>query len=167
MTIDELADREAIKECMYRYCRAVDRADEQLLRSIYWPDATDRHGAYSGSADGFIEFALKAFRVTEPGIHQVHNILIEFREGGAWVESYFSAWNEIPTADGIVNAHQKGRYLDWFEKRGAAWKVKDRTVVFDYMERLPMPEGERAARFGGSVTIGGSHPDDPVYTARS
>src|SRR3546814_12927354 len=103
MTIDELLDREAIRECMFQYCRAVDRADELLLRSVYWPDATDQHGFYSGSAAGFIEFAIEALRTTEPGIHQLHNILIEFRPGGALVESYFSAWNQIPGPDGLRN----------------------------------------------------------------
>jgi ketosteroid isomerase-like protein len=166
MTLDELLDREAIKDCMFRYCRAVDRADEELLRSIYWPDATDQHGAYSGSANGFIEFALKALRITEPGIHQLHNILIEFRSGGALVETYFSAWNQIPTPAGLQNAHQKGRYVDWFEKRDGEWKVKDRVVVFDFTEALPMPEGDREARFGGAKPIGASYPHDPVYTAR-
>src|SRR3546814_10088282 len=85
-------------------------------------DATDQHGFYSGSAAGFIEFAIEALRTTEPGIHQLHNILIEFRPGGALVESYFSAWNQIPGPDGLRNMHQKGRYVDWFEKRGGEWK---------------------------------------------
>ena len=51
--ITELLDREAIRDCIYRYCRGVDRADEASLRGAYWPDATDQHGPYSGPVEGF------------------------------------------------------------------------------------------------------------------
>lgn len=41
-----LWDREMIRDCLYRYCRGIDRTDEAALRSAYWPDGTDDHGAY-------------------------------------------------------------------------------------------------------------------------
>lgn len=46
MTIDatvvqELLDREAIRDCLTRYAHAVDRGDEAMLRAVYWPGATD------------------------------------------------------------------------------------------------------------------------------
>ncbi len=166
MTVDELLDREAIRDCLYRYCRGVDRVDEALLRGVYWPDATDHHGGYSGSADGFITFALKALRATEPGTHQMHNILIEFRPGGALVETYFSAWQQLPTADGFRYSHQRGRYVDWFEQRGGEWRVAARTVVFDHVEGQPTPPGTRAERFATAQPMGQPFPDDPVYTLR-
>lgn len=53
--LQALFDREAIRECLYRYCRGIDRADEAALRSAYWEDATDCHGAWNGSAAGFID----------------------------------------------------------------------------------------------------------------
>ena len=161
--LQELLDREAIRDCLFRYCRGVDRGDEAALRGAYWPDATDHHGPYSGSAQGFIDFALKAIRATEPGIHQMHNILIEFREGGAVVESYFSAWQQLPTPDGFRRAHQKGRYIDWFEKRDGVWKIKERTVVFDWTEATPEPEGTREERFAKAQPMGLLHPDDVLY----
>jgi hypothetical protein len=40
---DQLADRKAIRHCLLRYARGVDRIDEDLLRSVYWEDATDEH----------------------------------------------------------------------------------------------------------------------------
>ena len=46
--LQALLDREAIRDCLYRYCRGIDRADEAALRSAYWPDATDCHGAWNG-----------------------------------------------------------------------------------------------------------------------
>jgi hypothetical protein len=58
----QLADREAIKHCVLRYCRGLDRLDEAMLREVYWPEATDDHITYSGSAEGFIEVASEGCR---------------------------------------------------------------------------------------------------------
>ena len=49
--MEELADREAIRECLYRYSRGVDRLDADMLRSAYWPDAVDNHLSFTGNAD--------------------------------------------------------------------------------------------------------------------
>lgn len=115
--ITKLWDREMIRDCLYRYCRGIDRVDEALLRSSYWPDGTDTHGAYRGSASGFVDWAMEALHKIERGIHQIHNILIELRGTEAAVESYFSAWQRQPGADGaLVEVHMAGRYVDRFEK---------------------------------------------------
>ncbi|MBU2288248.1 MAG: nuclear transport factor 2 family protein, partial [Gammaproteobacteria bacterium] len=87
MTLQDLLDREAIRECLYRYCRGIDRADEAALRSSYWDDATDCHGAYRGSASGFIEQALAKLRRGGRRVHQISNVLIDLRGDHAAVES--------------------------------------------------------------------------------
>jgi SnoaL-like domain len=163
MSLQELLDREAIRDCLYRYCRGIDRADEAALRSSYWPDGTDRHGAYSGSASGFIDWAMSVLPTRDRNVHQIHNVLIEFRDGGAAVESYFTAYQRQPGDNGTQQWDLKGRYLDWFEKRSGEWRVKDRTVVFDWVEEMPLPPGSEAERFGTRTPIGGKIPDDPLY----
>jgi hypothetical protein len=40
--ISELMDREMIRDCLYRYCRGIDRADEAMLRSACWPGGDRR-----------------------------------------------------------------------------------------------------------------------------
>jgi len=161
---DELLDREAIRDCLYRYCRGIDRADETALRSAYWPDGTDNHGPYQGSASGFIDWAMKTLPHVERSIHQIHNILIEFKTGGAAVESYFTALQRQPNQNGIMqNLDMKGRYVDWFTKRGEDWRILNRTVVFDWVEYHPMPKETEAKRFGALTPIGGLYPDDPTY----
>ena len=47
-----LLDRVAIEDCLVRYCRAVDRCDAPLLRTVYWPGAIDDHIFWQGSGGG-------------------------------------------------------------------------------------------------------------------
>lgn len=162
--VEQLFDREMIRDCLYRYCRGIDRGDEETLRTTYWPDAVDNHGPYQGSASGFIEWAVASFPTAERNIHQIHNILIELRGAEAFVESYFTALSCQPGKAGtLVRWHLAGRYLDQFEKRGVEWRVADRLVVFDWAERLPLPEGSEGERFGPRTPIGSPYPNDPVY----
>ncbi len=98
--IQSLLDREAIRECIFRYCRGIDRIDEAALRASYWPDATDRHGPYQGTATQFIEAALPKLREGGRMIHHVGNLSIELRGLQAAVETYFLAWQRDRRADG-------------------------------------------------------------------
>ncbi len=163
--LNELIDREAIRDCLYRYCRGIDRGDEAALRSSYWPDATDQHGAYSGPVEGFIQMALGVFKTNPRNIHQVSNILIEFRSAtDARVETYFNALQRGPGQNGVVRQFLlAGRYCDAFEKRGDEWRVARRTVVYDWVEEQTPPEGSDAERFGVRQPVGGFFPHDPVY----
>ena len=160
----ELWDREMIRECLYRYCRGIDRADEALIRSAYWPDGTDSHGSYKGSAEGFIDWAVTSLPKIERGIHQIHNVLIELQGQQAAVEAYFTALQRQPNASGqVIDVHMAGRYVDRFEKRGEEWRVADRIVVFDWLEERSPQVGTEAERFASRTPIGSRWPDDPVH----
>ncbi|HSW04412.1 nuclear transport factor 2 family protein [Aquabacterium sp.] len=163
--LQQLLDREAIRECMYRYCRGIDRCDEQALRSAYWPDATDRHGPYSGSATGFIDWALEKLRTSERSVHIISNLSITFLQASAAaVETYFQALQRDADAQGVQReVFLAGRYIDRFEKRGSEWRIAERTVVYDWIRPLGTPEGTEAQRFGPRLPQGAKFPDDPVY----
>ncbi|MGW1420936.1 nuclear transport factor 2 family protein [Bradyrhizobium manausense] len=162
--LTELLDREAIRDCIYRYCRGVDRADEATLRSSYWPDATDRHGIYSGPVEGFFLWARDVFTSGARNIHHVGNILIEFAgPTRAAVESYFQALQRGPAKDGVVRQFFiAGRYCDLFEKRGTEWRVARRIVAFDWVEEQVPPTESEEVRFGPRMPIGAPLPDDPI-----
>lgn len=164
--LTELMDREAIRDCIYRYCRGVDRADEAALRRSYWPDAHDSHGAYSGPAEGFIQAALGIFKTNPRNVHQVSNILIEFKDARtAIVESYFNALQRGPDGQGSVRQFLlAGRYCDRFEKREGEWRVADRTVAYDWVEEQVPPVDDEEMRFGLRTPIGSSCPNDPIYS---
>ncbi len=159
-----LLDREAIREAMYAYCRGIDRCDENALRSAYWEDATDRHGAYNGSANGFIAQALKVRSNGPRMIHQVSNISIVLEGNQAAVESYFQAFQVDTAPDGqLRETFLCGRYVDRFEKRAGEWRIAARTVVYDWLKEAPGPAGDEATRFGPRSPQGRMQPEDAWY----
>lgn len=163
--LQALLDREAIREVMYAYCRGIDRGDEAALRSAYWEDGSDRHGAYNGSASGFIEKALQSRRSGLRMIHQVSNISIVLEGAQAAVESYFQAfqYDTDPATGRLRETFLCGRYADRFEKRAGEWRVAARTVIYDWMKEAPAPEGDEATRFGVRAPQGQMKPADAWY----
>ena len=162
--LSELTDREAIRDCLYRYCRGIDRNDEAALRSAYWPDATDRHGPYQGSAAGFIDWAVAKLAQGGRNVHMVGNIAIELRGDVAAVESYFHALQADRPANGEArDVLLCGRYVDRFERRNGEWRVAARVVTYDWMQALPAEPGSEADRFGVRQPIGAYKPGDPWY----
>lgn len=161
----ELLDREAIRDCMYRYCRGVDRGDEAALRSAYWPDATDQHGRYSGPVEGFFDMVKKGGAANPRNVHQVSNILIEFLSPAtAVVESYFNALQRRKDDGKTSQVLLAGRYCDLFEKRNGEWRVARRVVVYDWVERQEAPDDSEEQRFGQRTPIGGRAPNDAIYS---
>lgn len=164
LSLQSLLDREAIRDCLFRYCRGIDRLDENALRSAYWPDATDNHGAYKGSASGFIDMALVKLQQAGRMIHQISNILIEQHGPVAAVESCFTAYQEETGAQGeALETLLCGRYLDRFECRDGEWRVATRTVVYDWMRQTPLEHGLQPERFGLRQPTGARLPHDPLY----
>jgi len=163
-SVAELLDREAIRECMFRYCRGIDRGDEAALRSAYWPDGTDCHGPYSGSASGFIDWALAKLADSERSVHFINNLSITLQGSRAAVETYFQALQRSPDAQGVQReVFLAGRYIDRFEKRDGEWRIALRIVVYDWIRDLGTAEGTEARRFGPRTPQGTRFPHDPVY----
>lgn len=164
--VAELMDREAIRECMNRYCRGIDRQDEAALRGAYWPDATDRHGPYQGSATGFIDWALKKLAAdSERSIHNITNMSITLAGTQAGVETYFLALQRDRDPQGVAReVFLAGRYVDRFEKRGGEWRIAARTVVYDWLRDLGAPGVTEAEHFGTvRQPLGSLYGSDPVY----
>jgi hypothetical protein len=130
--LKELLHKEAIRQQLYTYCRAVDRGDKELMRQVYHPDATDNHGVFEGLASDFIDLNIDEIM---PGLkltqHTLGNIMIELEGDVAKAESYVTAYHRVEQADGLYDILMWGRYLDRFERRGGEWKIARRQCVFD------------------------------------
>lgn len=162
--VQALLDKDAIRECLFRYCRGIDRQDEEALRASYWPDATDQHGPYNGSAEGFIAWALAALKKSERSVHVIGNIAIALSGSVAAVESYFTALQRGPNASGrMIDTFIAGRYVDRFDKRDGDWRVAERTVVYDWVHESSAPQTGEDQHFGARKPNGGAKPNDPYY----
>jgi hypothetical protein len=141
LALQDLIERDAIRQVLARYCRGADRCDIELLASCYHDDAIDRHGPFAGSAEQFATWVIDKQRTTSIITqHAVSNVVIEFDETRttAWVESAFTATHVRPPNETFAEPFLDqfwGRYVDRFEKRGETWAIASREVVHDWSER--------------------------------
>lgn len=164
--LQALADRAEIAEIVLRYCRAIDRCDEALLRSCFHPDATHRHGGFEGSSADFCTLALELVAPLELTHHQLGPVSIELRGDVAFTETYFTSlhrFGAIPPAGGrpYEDRIARGRYLDRFERREGAWRIANRHGVTEWMR---YDAGDDRGFFDGPAAQRGRRDrTDPVY----
>ena len=157
-TLQTLADRQAITDMIYRYCRSMDRIDAELGYSIWHEDAVADYGAevYQGSGRGFIDFVCEQHRRTLTHVHQVTNILIELDGDRAGSESYVVSDLRAGQGEQVKHITTWGRYIDAWERRDGRWGIVKRIAIRDFAEVrdvTPAPLPPRGAR----------DPNDPSY----
>ena len=54
-SLEETRDRLAIQALLAAHSRGVDRADGELLKACYWPEAEVAYGGFNGPAHTFCE----------------------------------------------------------------------------------------------------------------
>jgi hypothetical protein len=128
-----LVDREAVREVILRNSRAIDRVDEDLLRTVYWPDGWDSHSIFDGSFEDYVPWVIDTLNGMIATQHNVANILIDLDGNDAYTESYFIAHHKIRGEDSVVrDMFAAGRYVDHIQRRGREWRIKHRRAVFDW-----------------------------------
>lgn len=161
--IESLLARIAIQDSLNRYCRGIDRLDETLIASAYWPDASEDHGIFKGTAREFapwiVQFLDDTFLSTA---HHLGQSSVVLRGDRAAAETYFSSIHRRRAPDGTVYEAADGRYVDNFEKRGDAWKISSRLVVVDYLREFAQ-ELSYFERIPG-LTIGARGNSDVSYS---
>lgn len=138
-TVAELADRQAIHDCLMRYSRGVDRLDRVLLLSVYHPDAVDDHGVFIGGRDEFVDWVIAMHTRTHLSHqHAIFNVVCELDGDIAHTESYymFVGMNRV----GPPLSVSGGRYIDRFEKRAGRWAIAARVCVRDWAPLQTLPE---------------------------
>jgi hypothetical protein len=164
--LQELIDREVIRDVLHRYAHAIDRCDAKLLATVYWPEGIDDHSDFVGKRDAFIEWVMpqmKAKMTTSQ--HMMVNELIRIEGNIAKVETCFQAYHRWGAFDekGAEDFVIGGRYLDRMEKRGREWRVIHRVVAFDYFREYPDTGNWRSAKYVTAERVLGTRkPEDPV-----
>ncbi|MEQ8837195.1 nuclear transport factor 2 family protein [Haliea sp.] len=163
--ISEIADREAIKQCLYLYCRGIDRRSPELLNKLFWPDSTVEYGIFNG---GGSEFSLSICDWLEGGgvistAHHLGNIVIALDGNSAHTESYLNAHHTIRGDGELCSDCMIGaRYQDRFEKRDNEWRIVFRRLVYDWFRTFPDTFDWKAGALGvtsENATIGGASDD--------
>ncbi len=130
-----LADRQAITDLLYRYCRSMDRIDAELGYSIWHEDATaDYEGYYQGSGRGFIDAACATHRRAVAHSHQISNIIIELDGDRAGSETYATGTLRLMKRDQLRQLTMWVRYIDQWSRRNGRWGIDKRTQITDFDE---------------------------------
>jgi hypothetical protein len=157
-TLRAVADRLAITDQIYRYCRAMDRIDHELGYSIWHEDGTADYGAdvFVGTGRGFIDHVCLQHARVATHSHQVTNIIIEVEGDTAASEAYVTARLRVERDGKLFQIEVLSRYLDRWSKRAERWAIDHRVTVMDMdeiREVTPMKQQDRGRR----------DPSDPSY----
>jgi hypothetical protein len=160
--LQAMLDKHQLHELVLTYCRASDRRDFALIRTLYHDDAIDDHGAmFSGPVDEFVAWLPGAMAQFEATQHSISNALFEVEGDRANGEIYALAYHRThpPDAQEIVIG---GRYLDRYERRNGAWKFVHRSLALDWCNvRAVDPAAYR--QFAAGAALGRPGADDPSY----
>jgi ketosteroid isomerase-like protein len=134
--IRQVLDREAIRELVQCYSRAIDRRDYVLLRDLYTDDAIDSHGPeFEGGINEFIamiEGAMPRYAWTG---HHICNHTIAVDGDTADGEVYALALHVLPDPDEPderIEDFLAVRYLDNYRRcEDGKWRFSRRWVAFD------------------------------------
>lgn len=146
-SLQAVADRQAIADLIYRYCRAVDRIDAELGYSIYHEDGTADYGPtiFQGSGRGSIDHICAQHRAVKNHSHQVSNLIIELDGDKAASEAYVTATLQIDFGGQLKLVSVWGRYVDRWSRRDGRWAIDARQALIDFddvRDAAPMtPEG--------------------------
>jgi hypothetical protein len=161
-----LIDKQALHELALRYCRACDRRDFALLRSLYHDDAIDDHGAmFCGSADEYLAWLPGVLANFEATVHSITNALYAVRGDEAQGELYTVAYHRTraPAAREITIG---GRYLDRYARRDGVWKFAHRSLALDWCRSTPV-DAAAYREFAAGAPPGRTDAADPSYLALS
>lgn len=123
--LQSLLDRQAIWDCMLRYCRGIDRFDRELVISAYHPDAIDDHRMFVGLGQQLADWA-NDYHGTHYDTHShfVTNHYVELDGDVAHAETYFLVLARKANEVDVLG----GRYIDRFERRNGEWRIAARVV---------------------------------------
>lgn len=151
--LQRLVDKDAIRDLVLTYSRAIDRKDVSLLRDLYTADATDDHGdSFSGRAADYCDFIEKSLPHIPYSGHHVcnHLIAVDGDEGSG--EVYALALHLIPdrqTPGALVEDFMAVRYIDNYRRESdGKWRFSKRVVTYDAQIQRPFDGKFRDMRQG-------------------
>lgn len=130
-TSQQLSDVQCIRDAVQRYCRGVDRLNVELMKSAYWPEATDDHGIFVGNAWKFCEMCMETHLPWRSTSHCIFNHSIELDPGGVQAQGEIYNMTYLFRKDQPILDTWVGRYIDVYQKRGEEWRILERVCIHE------------------------------------
>ncbi|MFD6860349.1 nuclear transport factor 2 family protein [Rhodococcus sp. NPDC060086] len=153
--LQDLLDKQDIREVVLRYCRGIDRLDFDLVRDCYHLDGIDHHTGFDGNVDEYIAWVKPRLELLGGTMHHVGNHLVELFGDVAISEAYSTNthWGH-PDRDDFTSG---ARFIDLMERRDGRWAITERWAVREWTRsdagRMTTPEGHgpRGSRDGSDL----------------
>jgi hypothetical protein len=161
--VAELRAREAIRDLLARYSRALDWLDEVQLDSVFFDDADVDYGFFKGSGKDFKPVVMQIELSTGRRWHFGAQVTIDLDGDAADVMSYGIAIGAQTEAgvDGADLPLFMGYYLDRVERRGGKWGIARRKYVL--LAGTAVKEVGLDGDMGALHKIGAASPQHPDY----
>ena len=162
--LDELIQKDRIRDLVYSYCQAVDRLDYGRLEQLYFPDALDEHGFNpEGTVKSLIETLKPIYAQADAIQHHVTNLYIKIDGDYAEAEGYLLNTQILKGPDGPYRMVTGGRYMDKFERRDGVWKFRHRRLAIDWANAFSNARNELDHGTVENLVRGRPGADDPSY----
>lgn len=134
LLLEEALAKLALHDLLMAYARGIDRADRELLDSVFYPDATVISGVFNGAGADFArEITAHITTNLERCFHSIANEWFEVKGDRAMGEAYVIATMTAGGTDTVTG----GRYIDEFERRDGVWKIRSHVFVADWNMSMP------------------------------
>ena len=132
----ELANKDAIRDCLIRLARGEDRRDADLIRTAYWPDSVTDYGVFKGDFEQYLAWVVPGAEAIVLTQHSLGQSYIELTAQSAKVETCVTSYHRVNMGEREADTVIGGRYLDEFEMRSGQWRIKSRTMLYDWFQDL-------------------------------
>ncbi len=133
MTLAEVADRLAITDKLYKYCRSVDRLDVPLGHTCFHEDSVADFPTFKGTGRGWIDHICVEHLNFLHHSHQVTNVVIDLHDADhAGSEAYVTAKLRQMVDGKLMEREFCARYTDLWSKRDGEWAIDKRDCLVDF-----------------------------------
>jgi hypothetical protein len=159
--IQEMLDHYEIRKTLAEYCHACDRADADLMGSLYTGnDSFDDHGLVRAAGPEYAKLMTDLIlKRSEVVSHILGQSLIKTDGNHAEAETFFLGLMRVrsPAGEPLLN-QLAGRFIDKLERIDGKWKIKHRIAVRDTSITFKV-EQDMQSTYG--MTSGTRGRDDP------
>ena len=133
LDIEQISATLEITDALARYCRSMDRMDDELAVSLWHPDGTVDYGEglFTGTAAAFVAWLRPVHDGYDTTTHRIANVIVRVTGDTAVSEGYGHVMLARRHDDLITVRHTYGRYLDRWSRRGDRWAIDHRSYVRD------------------------------------